>query len=178
MLTYFCCWIRRVLSVGYCISRWSWTNFIVDLRRKFWTAGWLILVESNFDFLNFAPFRPPYPLDPLLFFIYVNDIYCCSQIFQFYLFADDTNLLYLNKDLKDLEKVVNDELAKVGDWLDANKRSLNTSRSNFVISHPYQHNPDCIIPLEIYNNDFKKWQARIRNCRNLTVLFVYSAATS
>ena len=95
-------------------------------------------------------------LGPLLFLIYVNDIYRCSQIFDFYLFADDTNLLYSNKDLKDLETVVNEELIKVGDWLDANKLSLNTSKSNFVIFHPYQHKPDCTIQLEIYNNDLKE----------------------
>ncbi|KAK2556625.1 putative RNA-directed DNA polymerase from transposon X-element [Acropora cervicornis] len=95
-------------------------------------------------------------LGPLLFLIYVNDIYRCSQIFDFYLFADDTNLLYSNKDLKDLETVVNAELIKVGDWLDANKLSLNTSKSNFVIFHPYQHKPDCTIQLEIYNNDLKE----------------------
>ena len=88
-------------------------------------------------------------LGPLLFLIYVNDIYRCSQIFDFYLFADDTNLLYPNKDLRDLETVVNDELIKVGDWLDAKKFSLNTSKSNFVIFHPYQHKPDCTIQLEI-----------------------------
>ena len=40
-------------------------------------------------------------LGPLLFLIYVNDIYRCPQAFDFYLFADDTNLLYSNKDLKD-----------------------------------------------------------------------------
>ena len=62
---------------------------------------------------------------------------------------NDTNLLYSNKDLKDLETVVNEELIKVGDWLDANKLSLNTSKSNFVIFHPYQHKPDCTIQLEI-----------------------------
>ena len=95
-------------------------------------------------------------LGPLLFLIYVNDIYRCSQIFHFYLFADDTNLLYSNKDLKYLETVVNEELIKVGDWLDANKLSLNTSKSNFVIFHPYEHKPDCTIQLEIYNNEFKK----------------------
>ena len=33
---------------------------------------------------------------------------------------------------------------------------LNTSKSNFVIFHPYQHKPDCAIQLEIYNNDLKK----------------------
>ena len=55
-----------------------------------------------------------------------------------------------------LEKVVNEELIKVGDWLDANKLSLNNSKSNYVIFYPYQHKPDCTIQLEIYNNDFKK----------------------
>ena len=74
-------------------------------------------------------------------------------------FADDTNLLYSNKDLKDLETVVNDELIKVGDWFDANKLCLNTSKSNFVIFHPYQHKPDCTIQLEIYNS---KWTDRKR----------------
>ena len=54
-------------------------------------------------------------LGPLLFSIYVNDIYRCCQNFDFYLCADDTNLLYSNKDLKDLETVVNEELIKVGD---------------------------------------------------------------
>ena len=42
------------------------------------------------------------------------------------------------------------------DLLDANKLSLNTSKSNLVIFHPYQHKPDCTIQLEIYNNDFKR----------------------
>ena len=48
------------------------------------------------------------------------------MIFDFYVFADDTNLLHSDKDLKGLETVVNEELIKVVDWLDANKLSLNT----------------------------------------------------
>ena len=87
--------------------------------------------------------------------IYVNDIYRCSQIFDFYRFANDTNLLYSDKDLKDLETVVNEELIKVGDCSDANKLSLNTGKSNFAIFHRYQHKPDCKIQLKINNNDLK-----------------------
>ena len=49
-------------------------------------------------------------LGPLLFLLYINDIENCSKKFKFYLFADDTNLLYLEKDLNSLEKIVNEEL--------------------------------------------------------------------
>ena len=94
-------------------------------------------------------------LGPLLFLIYVDDNYRCSQIFDCYLFADDTNLLHSDKDLKDLETAVNEELIKVADWLDANKLSLNTSKSNFAIFRPYQHTPDCKIQLKICNNGLK-----------------------
>ena len=36
-------------------------------------------------------------LDPLMFPIYVNDIYMASHKLTFYLFAGDTNLLYADK---------------------------------------------------------------------------------
>ena len=77
-------------------------------------------------------------LGPLLFHIYVKDI-CnsCNQL-KFYLFADDTNLLYANKNLKSLESTVNNELSEVYAWLIANKLSLNIKKSNFVIFRPRQ----------------------------------------
>ena len=77
-------------------------------------------------------------LGPLLFLIYVNDI-CnsCNQL-KFYLFADNTNLLYADKNLKPLEFTVNNELSEVYAWLIANKLSLNIKKSNFVIFQPRQ----------------------------------------
>ena len=77
-------------------------------------------------------------LGPLLFLIYVNDMYRSSQKLDFYLFADDTNLLYAEKDLKKLVIVVNEELLKLSEWLNSNKLSLNPTKSNFVVFHPYQ----------------------------------------
>ena len=64
-------------------------------------------------------------LGPLLFLIYINDFHNSSEKFSFYLFADDTNLLYADKNLKSLEKTVNNELVRVSDWLNANKLTLN-----------------------------------------------------
>ena len=74
-------------------------------------------------------------LGPLLFLIYVNDIYNSSNKLQFYLFADDTNLMYADKDLKILESILNAELLKVCNWLTANKLSLNIKKTHFVIFH-------------------------------------------
>ena len=69
----------------------------------------------------------------MLFLLYINDISCSSCKFDFHLFADDTNVLYANKNLHTLEKVVNTELANVSDWLIANKLTVNTKKSSFVI---------------------------------------------
>ena len=69
-------------------------------------------------------------IGPLLFLIYINDIYLCSNKLGFYLFADDTNLLYVDKDLKSLETVVNNELKNFCDWLNANKLTINTKKSS------------------------------------------------
>ena len=76
-------------------------------------------------------------LGPLLFLIYVNDMHRSSKKFDFYLFADDTNLLYAEKDLNKLEFVVNEELLKLCEWLNSNKFSL-VSKSNFVKAFIYK----------------------------------------
>ena len=55
-------------------------------------------------------------LGPLLFLLYINDIYTTSTQFKFHLFAEDTNLLYADKNLKSLETILNTELVKVSDW--------------------------------------------------------------
>ena len=68
-------------------------------------------------------------LGPLLFLLYVNDIHQCSTKLKFYLFADDTNILFAEKNLKVIETVVNTELCKLYDWLKSNKLPLNISKS-------------------------------------------------
>ena len=67
------------------------------------------------------------------FLIYINDIYNASDKLAFYLFADDTNLLFADRNLKSLETVVNMELMNVYDWLASNKLALNVNKTNFLI---------------------------------------------
>ena len=64
-------------------------------------------------------------LGPLLFLIYINDIQECSEKLKFFLFTDDTNILYADKNLRSLELIVNQELCKLYVWLMENKLTLN-----------------------------------------------------
>ena len=69
-------------------------------------------------------------------------MYRSSNKFEFYLFADDTNLLLTEKDLKNLEIIANEKLFKLYEWLNSNKLSLNRAKSNLVIFHSYERKRD------------------------------------
>ena len=93
-------------------------------------------------------------LGPLLFLIYINDICVSSKVFQFYLFADDTNILYADKNLNSLETVVNKELILVCEWLNFNKLTLNLSKTKYyVIFRPYKKKQSYQVSLKVFDNN-------------------------
>ena len=75
-------------------------------------------------------------LGPLLFLIYINDIFSCSNYFSFILFTDDTNIFFQHKNISDLGKIVNHELSFVGTWFKANKLILHPDKTKFILFHP------------------------------------------
>ena len=77
-------------------------------------------------------------LGPVLFLLYINDFHNSSTVFNFDIFADDSNLFYTNDSLTNLEKTVNFESNKIYSWLCTNKLSLNIDKMNFVLFHPHQ----------------------------------------
>ena len=81
-------------------------------------------------------------LGPLLFLIYMNDLSRATDKFKYILFADDTNLFSNtcsfknNSSQNNIDQIslnINVELGKISDWMSANKLSLNTSKSKFII---------------------------------------------
>ena len=81
-------------------------------------------------------------LDPVLFLLCITDISNSPNQLNFFLIADDINGQYADKNLRSLEATVSKELASVCNWLMANKLSLNTMKSNFVIFRPYLKRSD------------------------------------
>ena len=76
-------------------------------------------------------------LGPLLFLIYINDFSRCSNLFDFHLFADDSNLFYKHKSLSVLQSDINRELNKVQEWLCVNRLALNIKKTKLCnISTP------------------------------------------
>ena len=72
-------------------------------------------------------------LGPLLFLIYINDLPNISKIAKFIIFADDTNIVYSNKDIESLETAANNDLQNITNWFKLNKLSLNISKTKFII---------------------------------------------
>lgn len=75
-------------------------------------------------------------LGPLLFLLYINDLFLSSNYFSFILFADDTNIFLRHKDLATLARMVNQELSHVSPWFNANKLTVHPDKANFIILHP------------------------------------------
>ena len=73
-------------------------------------------------------------LGPLLFLIFINDLPNTSNIFNFILFADDSTL---SLEIPSLDhnsiQLINKELITVNQWLLANKISINSDKTKFII---------------------------------------------
>ena len=88
-------------------------------------------VQSSFLTLNIGVPQGSV-LGPLLFLLFINDLPNYTN-FNVKLFADDTFLSLESKNLKDLEKKVNEEMKNISEWLTINKLTLNVSKTKYML---------------------------------------------
>ena len=74
-------------------------------------------------------------LGPLLFIIYINDLAQVSEVLCTILFADDTTVTIQGDNESVLINTLNIELEKLNIWLQANKLTINESKSHYMIFH-------------------------------------------
>ena len=91
-------------------------------------------------------------LGPLLFIIYVNDMHTAVKSSIMHHFADDTNVIFSNKNPNKLAKTLNRDLKLLFEWLCANRLSLNVSKTEFIIFRPPKRNLDKRIVLKLNRN--------------------------
>ena len=93
---------------------------------------------------------------PLLFLIFIDDLCHCTPLLEAILFADDTNLFYSHNNVKELFRTMNAELSHLNDWFCANKLSLNTDKTKYVLFHKAKSkdNLPLVLP-DLFINDVK-----------------------
>jgi len=72
-------------------------------------------------------------LGPLLFLLYIKDIYNAIPNAKVKLFADDTNLFLYDKNLTSLFSSANENLKCLHKWFVANKLSLNVTKTCYSV---------------------------------------------
>ena len=76
-------------------------------------------------------------LGPLLFLLYINDIKNCSNLGEFILFADDTNIFVTGSTLKEAYNSANTLLASLNNYMIHNKLHINMSKCSYIHFKPH-----------------------------------------
>ena len=74
-------------------------------------------------------------LGPLLFLMYINDLYSAIKNSKVSHFANDTNLLNISNSSKSMQKLINADLKILYSWLLANKIYLNCDKTEIIFFH-------------------------------------------
>ena len=98
-------------------------------------------------------------LGPLLFLLYINDLPNTSSLLKFHLFADDTSIYYPSRNLSDIESLINTELKSVANWMKANRLSISTSKTNFILFHSPKNKPRKTLNVKIDGNAINEAQS-------------------
>ena len=120
--------IAKLESYGVRNSNLKWFQNYLSQRKQFVTNGKGILGITH-------GVPQGSILGPLLFLIYINDIAKCSKLLNFILFADDTTAFLSGKNATEVFGKVNTELPKLQSWFFANKLSLNTIKTKYILFH-------------------------------------------
>ena len=72
-------------------------------------------------------------LAPLLFILCINDLPNSPTKLSFRLFADDANIFYASNNLKEIEKVMNEEFQNILKYCNANRLSINMQKTSFML---------------------------------------------
>ena len=122
--------LSKLKSYGIdCISH-SWFKSYLDCRKQ------RCFVNDSLSDCRPTSCGVPHEtrLGLLLFLIYIKDLSNCLLNSQPRMYADDTHLTFASKTVSNIGSYLNEEnLSRVHNWLTANKLTLNTSKTEFML---------------------------------------------
>ncbi len=133
--------VDKLKLLGFKASAQSWFSSYLDNRSQSTKFGNSISANKSIS----CGVLQGSILGPFLFLCYINDLPQGLKHTQGFLYADDTALLVRGKDPMELELNLNAELTSVARWFDANKLSMNTSKTklmHFRHTHNIRSNRD------------------------------------
>ena len=109
-------------------------------------------------------------LGPLLFLIYINDLINCSNLGEFVLFADDTNIFVSSKSLPEAFSKANALLASLNRYMALNKLHINLAKCSYIIFRPKSKGVDQPYPfLELKIDDVVIKQVKFAKFLGVTI---------
>ena len=116
----------------------NWFRSYLSLRKQY------VSIDDSFSPLSDVRLGVPQGsvLGPLLFLVYINDMYTSCPQLRLVHFADDTTAFATNKCDTRLNQILNSELQSIVTWLRCNRLSLNISKTSYMAFGPSSHNTD------------------------------------
>ena len=123
--------LKKLYSYGIRGATWKWFDSYLSNRSQY------VMYDNEKSDIRDITFGIPQGsiLGPLLFLIYINDFAGVSEKLYFVLFADDTNVFISGKNLDTLINEMHIELSKLTTWLQANKLTLNLTKTQYMVFH-------------------------------------------
>ena len=106
-----------------------WFRSFLSERRHFVAIG----KEISSEFVSSLGVPQGAVLAPLLFLIYVNDMFKSCPKLEIIHYADDTTAFIRGDNLTYLQTIINTELNSINTWLQCNRLTLNIQKSSYMV---------------------------------------------
>lgn len=111
-------------------------------------------------------------LGPLLFLLYINDIFNLKLNGNVTMFADDAAISYCSTNVNDLNRMMMEDIIALNSWFESDKLTLNLKKSKCMIIHPKQKSKNYSLNIKLNDVLIEQVKSFVYLGRRPRLLFV------